>query len=137
MGLILAVVGGAVFKAMCFVINNLFAPALKIVTELINWLLEKIINLMEIGVNAFGSLAGAAGTVAGAVNGIIGAIQSVIDWFGRLLSVSSDAANKSAANASSVRNTSYTYNNSANINVSGYTPGATPQVVSDFASPYR
>lgn len=86
---------------------------------------------MEIGVNAFGSLAGAAGTVSGAISGIIGVIPEVIDWFGRLLSTSSDAANKSAANASSVRNTSYTYNTQTNY-VSGYTPGATPQVVSDF-----
>jgi len=131
---ILSVIGGAAFKILAYVVKEVFAPALKFIIDVINRVLEKILSLRETGESAFKALSSAAETVSSAISGIIGTIKEVIDWFGNLINKSNEAADKSAANAGSVRNTSCTCNNSANINVSGYTPGATPQVVRDFYS---
>jgi len=111
--ILLFTVGTWVFKQLCLA-AEFFAPFIKILLDAINWLIEHLLNLKQIGKDAFDTIASAVDTVSGAIGGAIKKAQDLITWLGEAIGLSGKAGSAAAGAGGSFGSTSNTTYNQYN-----------------------
>ncbi len=102
---------------------DLIKTILMAIGEFIGGVLVGVIKILwDIGVAAFGAIAGVVNAVASAIGGVISAVQEAISWFQNLIGLS-DKASGASLSASGNFGASYNTSNFTQTNyVTGYTP---------------